>query len=177
MSRQSIPEGQVILARLGAANGLRGEVKLEIRTDTPERLAVGQRVGTDDPALGDLSVSSRRRSGSAELIGFAEVSDRTAAERLRGVHLIGEALAEDDAWYPADLVGLQVRHPSGRVLGEVLGLREMPAHHLLEIREPSGARTSVPFVTAIVPEVRVSEGYLVVDPPGGLLVDEPGEPQ
>lgn len=175
MSRETIPDDHVILARLGAANGLRGEVKLEVRTDDPGRLAVGSQVRASDPALGLLHVTARRRSGSAELIGFAEVSDRTAAETLRGVYLIGEPLAEEDAWYASDLVGLEVRHPSGRVLGEVLDLREMPAHHLLLIREPSGARTEVPFVEAIVPEVHPAEGYLVVDPPGGLLLDEPGE--
>jgi 16S rRNA processing protein RimM len=55
------------------------------------------------------------------------------------------------------------------VLGEVVGLEHLPAHDLLVVREPDGARTLVPFVEAIVPVVDVPGGRVVLDPPGGLL--------
>ncbi|HCX85703.1 MAG TPA: ribosome maturation factor RimM [Micrococcales bacterium] len=168
-----IPDGYVILARLGAANGLRGDVRLEIRTDDPSRLAPGQRVITDDPRVGELTIARRRTSGSAALIAFEQVTDRTDAEAMSGLLLLGPAVLEDDAWYPADLVGLEARARDGRVLGAVLAVESMPAHDVLVVREPSGARTFVPFVTAIVPEVDVAGGFVVLDPPGGLLADEP----
>lgn len=170
-----IPDDYVVLARLGAAHGLRGEVRLEIRTDSPQRLAVGATVVTDDPLVGELTIARRRTSGSSQLIAFDQVTDRDDAEALTGLLLLGPAQAEEDAWYPRDLLGLQARSLDGRVLGEVVAVREAPAHHLLEVREPSGARTQVPFVTAIVPTVDLAAGYLVLDAPGGLLADEPGE--
>lgn len=169
-----VPDGYVVLARLGAANGLRGDVKLELRTDSPERLAVGARVITDDALVGELTVARRRVSGGAQLIAFDQVTDRTDAEALTGLLLLGPAVEEEDAWYPADLVGLEARSVDGRVLGEVVAVQDSPAHHLLEVREPSGTRTLVPFVTAIVPSVDVAGGWLVIDAPGGLLADEPG---
>ena len=82
---------------------------------------------------------------------------------------------EDDAWYPSDLAGLAARGEDGRDLGEVLEVRAMPAHDVLVLREPSGARTLVPFVRSIVPVVDVAGGFVVLAPPGGLLADEPLE--
>lgn len=172
-----IPDGYVVLARLGAAHGLRGEVRLEVRTDDLGRLAVGEGVITDDERVGELTIDRRRTSGQHQLVGFAQVGDRTDAEALTGLLLIGPPVAEEDAWYPQDLVGLRACSADGRTLGEVVAVREAPGHHLLTVREPSGARTAVPFVTAIVPEVDLAAGYLVLTPPGGLLVDEPGEPE
>lgn len=82
---------------------------------------------------------------------------------------------EEDAWYPYELVGLRVEHVDGRVLGTLAGLEYMPAHDLLVVIEPSGTRSLVPFVRAIVPVVDVPGGRIVLDPPGGLLADEPAE--
>lgn len=172
-----IPDSHVVLARLGAATGLRGEVRLELRTDDPARLAVGETVITDDPLVGELTIDRRRASGQHQLIGFAQVTDRADAEALTGLLLIGPPTTEDDAWYPSDLVGLEARATGGDVLGEVVAVTDSPAHHLLTIREPSGARTPVPFVAAIVPTVDVAGGFLILDPPGGLLADQPGQPE
>lgn len=170
-----IPDGYVVLARLGAAHGLRGDVKLELRTDDPSRLAPGTRVVTDDERVGELVVARRRSTGSADLIAFEQVTDRTGAEAMTGLLLIGPRVAEKDAWYPQDLVGLRALGLDDRELGEVVAVHEAPAHHLLVVREPSGARTSVPFVTAIVPVVDLAGGFVRLDPPGGLLADESGE--
>lgn len=172
-----VPDSHVVLARLGAAHGLRGDVKLELRTDDPARLAVGAHVITDDPLVGELTIARRSSSGGSQLIAFAQVTDRTDAEALTGLLLLGERTQEEDAWYPADLVGLLALAPDGRELGEVVAVVDSPAHHLLEVREPSGARTLVPFVAAIVPSVDLAGGTLVLDAPGGLLADEGGEPE
>ena len=60
----------------------------------------------------------------------------------------------------------------GTLLGEIIGLEHLPAHDSLVLREPSGARTLVPFVRAIVPVVDVPGGRVVIDPPGGLLASD-----
>ncbi|MCC2319190.1 ribosome maturation factor RimM [Cellulomonas chengniuliangii] len=166
---------QLIVARIGRALGLRGEVALDVRTDTPEeRLAVGAVLQTVPAGVGPLTVERSRVQHGRWNVTFAEVSDRDAAEALRGVELVVEEdeSDEDDAWYPHELAGLRAEHVDGRVLGEIIGLEHLPAHDSLLLRETSGARTLVPFVRAIVPVVDVPGGRVVIDPPGGLLASD-----
>lgn len=163
---------QLTVARIGRAHGLRGEVALDLRTDSaPDRLAVGASLRTEPADVGPLTVAGSRVQQGRWYVTFAGVADRTAAEALRGVELVVDAPAsdEDDAWYPHELAGLRAEHVDGRVVGEVVGLEHAPAHDLLVVREPDGARTLVPFVRAIVPVVDVAGGRVVLDPPGGLL--------
>ncbi|MDM7856071.1 ribosome maturation factor RimM [Cellulomonas alba] len=167
---------QLTVARIGRAHGLRGEVALDLRTDVPdERLAAGTELATEPASAGPLTVVRTRIQQGRWYVTFAQVSDRTAAEALRGVELVvdaDEADDDEDAWYPHELAGLRVEHVDGRVLGEVVGLDQGPAHDLLVIRETGGARTAVPFVRAIVPVVDVPGGRVVLDPPGGLLASD-----
>ena len=79
---------------------------------------------------------------------------------------------EDDAWYEDELVGLRVRSPQGDDLGEVARLDTGGAQDLLVVRRPDGPNVLVPFVRALVPEVDVPGGFVVVDPPGGLFDPE-----
>jgi 16S rRNA processing protein RimM len=165
------------VARIGRPHGLRGEVALDVRTDDPAaRLTVGAVLPTDPATAGPLTVERVRVQQDRWYVTFAEAPDRTAVEALRGVGLVVEvaddATSEDDdedAWYPHELAGLRAEHVDGRVVGEILGLEHHPAHDVLVLREPDGARTLVPFVRAIVPVVDVPGGRVVLDPPGGLL--------
>ncbi len=166
------------VARIGRPHGLRGEVALDVRTDAPEeRFVVGALLRTDPETAGPLEVTGVRTAQGRWYATFAQAPDRTAAEALRGVELLvdSEDVAEDDGdgWYLHELVGLRAEHVAdGRVLGEVVGLEHLPAHDLLVLREPDGARTLVPFVEAIVPVVDVPGGRVVLDPPGGLLASD-----
>ncbi|WP_340698430.1 ribosome maturation factor RimM [Cellulosimicrobium funkei] len=166
---------ELTVARVGKAHGLRGEVALDLRTDDPEeRLAVGERLETRPADAGPLTVATVRVHQGRWLVGFEGVRDRTGAEALRGVELVVEAEAsdEEDAWYPHELAGLRAEGTDGRVLGRVEGLEHLPAHDVLVLREPDGARTLVPFVRQIVPVVDVASGRVVLDPPGGLLASD-----
>ena len=166
---------ELSVARVGKAHGLRGEVALDLRTDDPEeRLAVGERLETRPADAGPLTVATVRVHQGRWLVGFEGVRDRTGAEALRGVELVVEAEAsdEEDAWYPHELAGLRAEGTDGRVLGRVEGLEHLPAHDVLVLREPDGARTLVPFVRQIVPVVDVASGRVVLDPPGGLLASD-----
>lgn len=163
---------QLTVATIGRAHGLKGEVALDLRTEVPEdRLAPGAVLATEPAARGPLTVERARVQSGRWFVLFREVADRTAAEALRGVHLVVEAPAsdEDDAWYPHELVGLRAELADGTVVGEVIGLEHLPAQDALVVREPDGARTLVPFVRAIVPVVDVAGGRVVLDPPAGLL--------
>ncbi|AEI12610.1 MULTISPECIES: ribosome maturation factor RimM [Cellulomonas] len=166
---------QLTVARIGRPHGLRGELALDLRTDTPhERLAVGAVLSTDPPGVGPFTVTRTRVQQGRWYVTFAEVADRSAAEALTGTVLVVEqdGSDEEDAWYPHELAGLRAEHVDGRVLGEVVGLDHLPAHDVLVVREPDGTRTLVPFVTAIVPVVDVAGGRVVLDPPGGLLASD-----
>jgi 16S rRNA processing protein RimM len=162
------------VARIGRAHGLRGEVALDLRTDSPaERFAVGTVLATEPASAGPLTVERIRVQQDRWFLTFAETGDRTAAEALRGVELLAEEdAAEEDAWYPHELAGLRAEHVDGSLLGEVVGLEHLPAHDVLVVRESSGARTLVPFVRAIVPVVDVRGGRVVLDPPGGLMASD-----
>jgi 16S rRNA processing protein RimM len=164
------------VARVGRAHGLRGEVSLDLRTDAPaDRLVVGRELRTDPASAGPLTPTRVREQQGRWFVTFAEASDRTAAEALRGVNLVVDAEEsdeDDDAWYEHQLVGLRAEHVDGRLLGEVVGLESGPAHDLLVLLEPDGARSLVPFVRAIVPVVDVPGGRVVLDPPGGLLASD-----
>ncbi|MDO5026134.1 MAG: ribosome maturation factor RimM [Trueperella sp.] len=164
------------VAVIGPAHGLKGEVKLDVRTDAPaQRLAVGNTLETDPPELGPLTIAAHREYRGASYVRFVECADRTAAEALRGARLVIESDEDDaeaDAWFPHELIDLEVLDPEGYELGTVTGLEPMPGHDLLVVREPDGVITRVPFVSAIVKEVDLEDNCVVVDPPPGLFSEE-----
>ena len=188
------------VAVIGPAHALKGEVRLEIRTDDPQgRLAPGARLPVQAPdTRGDrgdsdidhLTVARVRFDGSRWFALFEEVRDRTAAEALRGAHLLvetdtagadgaGGADDEDDeAWYAHELIGLRAVRALASAdgesqqleqLGEVVDLEPGVAQDRLIVRTPDGERVAVPFVEALVPEIDPDAGTVTVDPPGGLF--------
>ena len=175
-----------VVARIGRPHGIRGEVTVEVRTDDPwRRLAPGSTLRTDPPAAGPLTVRSLRDHQGTLLVGFEGRSDRSGAEDLRGALLVVDAEEaagepEEDAWYPHQLAGLSAVDPAGLVLGTVTDLLTGSAQDLLVVRPAAGGDdVLVPFVRALVPEVDVAGGRVVLDPPGGLFPDPseqgPGE--
>lgn len=161
---------QLTVARIVRAHGLQGEVILEVRTDSPEeRLVAGAVLATLPPEAGPLTVARARLHSGRWLVSFQEVTDRTAAEALRGVELVGEPTAEHDAWYLHELVGLRAQLPDGTVVGEVVAVEHLPAQDLLVLADQQGRTSMVPFVRQLVPEVDIAARRLVITPPEGLL--------
>ena len=170
---------QVTVGRIGRPHGVRGDVVVGVRTDEPElRFAPGSRLDTDPVSVGPLTVAGRRWHSGNLLVRFEGISDRTAAAELGGTWLLADsatfaALDDPDVFRDGDLVGLSVRTVDGTVVGTVTDV----LHHgqdILAIQPatPAGARSGqilVPFVKAIVPEVDLAGGVLVIDPPEGLL--------
>jgi 16S rRNA processing protein RimM len=166
---------RVVVGRVGRAHGIHGLVSVDVRTDEPERrLAPGAVLLTDPEARGPLTVLEGRVHSGRLLLRFAGVEDRTAAEELRGTELVvavdpAEQPAEEDEWYDHQLVGLLAVGADGAAYGPVTEVVHLPMQDLLAIRTSSGGEVLVPFVTAIVPEVDVAGGRVVLDPPGGLF--------
>jgi 16S rRNA processing protein RimM len=179
---------ELVVARIGRPQGLRGEVSVEVRTDDPDgRFVIGTAWRTDPSSIGPLTLSSVRDQSGRTILGFAGVTDRTGAEQLRGVLLVVDAEdaptsgpADDlDEWYDHQLIGLSVRTLDGRPLGTVKRVEHLPAQDLLVIRParpaPDGGDVLVPFVRAIVPVVDVQGGQILLDPPGGLFAPVEGD--
>ena len=169
-----------VIARIGKPHGLLGEVTVQLHTDEPERrLAVGTAIDTEAVAGTGvpraLTVRSTRVHNGVWLVAFEEVPDRTGAESLRGTRLVVDAADvlpaddEDDVFTEEQLRGLTVVDPAGSVLGEVGGLELGAAQDRLVILLPDGREAQVPFVTALVPDVDLRAGRVVVDAPPGLL--------
>jgi len=169
-----------VIARIGKPHGLLGEVTVQLHTDEPERrLAVGAVIdteatsGTGVPRA--LTVRSTRVHNGVWLVGFEEIPDRTGAESLRGTRLVVDAADvhpaadEDDVFTEEQLRGLAVVDPAGTVLGEVGGLELGAAQDRLVVRLADGRQGQVPFVAALVPEVDLAAGRLVLDAPAGLF--------
>lgn len=167
---------QLNVAIIGAAHGLKGEVKLDVRTDSPERrLAVGSILETDPADVGPLTIERTRTYKDITYVTFAEVSDRSAAEKLRGVKLIIESdedEGEGEAWFAHELKGLEALDPDGYELGTVIDVETNPSQDILVIREPDGVITRVPFVSEIVTDVDLEDNCVVIDAPPGLFSED-----
>jgi 16S rRNA processing protein RimM len=164
---------EVVVGRIGRPHGLRGEVTVQVTTDDPDsRFAAGAVLGTDN--RGPLTVTGMRRSGPVLVLGFEGITDRNAAETLRGTALTLDAAElpvpdDPEEFYDHQLVGLTVVDQSGTVLGTVTEVWHPPASPVLAVARPDGSQELVPFVSAIVPTVDLAGGRLVVDPPDGMF--------
>ncbi len=164
------------VGRISRPHGVHGEVRVVPSSDNPDRFLPGS-VLHARPARGglaggrvqqhiELTVVSVRGEENYPILAFREIVDRDAAENFRGfvleIHSSELPELEEDEYYPFDLVGLAVRDGRGVVVGRVVDVLESPAHPLLAVQTGGGAESLVPFVAAAVPEVVLSEGYLVI---------------
>jgi len=166
---------QVTVGRIGRPHGVRGDVVVGVRTDEPElRFAPGSRLDTDPVGVGPLTVAATRWHSGELLVRFEGISDRTVAAGLGGTWLFVDAATigdtgDPDSFRDTDLVGLTAVTTDGTVVGSVDDILHSGQDVLVIRPAAGGADILVPFVKAIVPEVDVAVGVLVIDPPPGLL--------
>ena len=172
---------RVIVGRIGRPHGIRGEVVIGVRTDEPDlRFAVGSVVDASRSAEDDLpadraplKVATVRWHSGQLLVGFAGITDRTAAGDLTGSWLSIDssqlpATPDPDEFRDHELIGLSVRTTAGEPVGVVTDMLHY-GQDLLVVRRADGGESLVPFVQALVPEVDLGAGVVVIDPPPGLL--------
>ena len=156
----------VCLGVVGGPHGVRGLVRIRTFTETPEDVAAYGPVIDDAGRLWRLSVESPWKAGVIARI--EGIRDRDAAERLKGqkLHIERQALPEpdDDTYYHADLIGLEVRLASGGAVGRIVAVQDFGAGDLLDVRLDTGGTALLPFTATAVPEVHVSEGYVIAAP-------------
>jgi len=173
------PKNPVQMAVIGAAHGIRGE--LRVRSFTADPLALGDYgpLYTRDGRV--FEVREIRPAKDVVVVRFEGVGDRNAAEALTGTELFVDRSAlpddgDEDDFYHADLVGLSVRDDSGAVIGRVAAVQNFGGGDLLDLTLTGRKGVLIPFTKAAVPEVSVSGGFIRVDPVAAGLTEE-GEEQ
>ena len=169
----------ILLGVVIGAHGLKGEVKVKTFTETPERLgAYGPLHAKDGRVF--MVAAVRVTAPDGAVVCFDGISDRNAAEALKGVELFvaRAALPETEAeeFYHADLVGLRAEDEEGRLIGLVRGIHNFGAGDVLDIEKPDGSEALLPFTRDFVPVVDVKVGRLVVAVPEEIeaRADNPG---
>ncbi len=159
---------RLLVGRIGRAHGIHGEATIEVRTDNPEdRFAIGARVQTD--MHGELLITFHRVHNGILLLGFENIADRNAIEKLRDtllycdVDIDAESEYEDD-YHVLQLIGCAAILESGKEFGTVSDVINLPGQDLLAINTPNG-EVLIPFVHQLVPTVDIRNKKLTVIPP------------
>ncbi|MFD9354361.1 ribosome maturation factor RimM [Streptomyces sp. NPDC060031] len=166
---------QLVVARIGRAHGIKGEVTVEVRTDEPElRLGPGAVLQTEPASAGPLTIETGRVHSGRLLLRFAGVKDRSGAEALRNILLIAEVdpaqmPQEPDEYYDHQLMDLDVVLEDGTEIGRITEISHLPSQDLFIVERPDGTEVMIPFVEEIVAEIDLVEQRCVITPPPGLI--------
>src|SRR3954462_6391135 len=166
----------ICVARIGAAHGVRGAVKLWTFTEDPFAVRrYGPLVSKDGKRQFELA---QAREAKDHLVAtFKGVTTRDEAERLNGIELYvarGKLPATDaDEYYHTDLIGLAAVTTMGEPLGRVLAIHNFGAGDIIEIAPPTGTTMLLPFTNAVVPEVDIAGGRVVIALPQEIAGEDP----
>lgn len=160
---------RVCLGVITGAHGVRGLVRLKSFTAEPEAVAAYGPL-EDETGARRFNLAVRSRAKGHLIASIDGVSDRDAADGLRGVHLYVDRAVlpepdEPEDFYYADLIGLAVETTDGRAYGTVYAVEDFGAGDVIEIELAAGGTVALPFTRAIFPLVDLADGRLVVDPP------------
>jgi 16S rRNA processing protein RimM len=169
---------QICVARIGAAHGVRGAVKLWTFTEDPLAVTRYGPLSTKDGAR-QFEVAQAREAKDHLVATLKGVTTRNEAERLNGIELYiaREKLpaTEDDEYYHADLIGLAAVTATDDPLGEVIAIHNFGAGDIIEIAPPTGATIMLPFSHAVVPTVDLAAGRVVIELPDEVDDDGPDD--
>ena len=170
-----MPPSQICVARIGAAHGVRGAVKLWTFTEDPLAVKAYGPLTTRDGAR-QFEVTHVREAKDHLVATFKGVASREDAERLNGIELYiaREKLPEtdDDEYYHADLIGLAAVNAANEPLGRVVAIHNFGAGDIIEIAPPHGSTMLLPFTNAVVPTVDLKGGRVVIELPREIEGDD-----
>ena len=168
-------DNPVLMATIGAAQGLRGEVRVRAFTSDPMALGdYGHLHSTDGRSFEILEI---REAKNVVIVRFRGINDRNAAEALNGLELfidrdnLPDEELDDDEFYYADLEGLEAIDGAGNSYGQVSGVFDFGAGDLLELKGPGRRPTLIPFSEAAVLDIDLENGKILVDPLAAGLID------
>jgi 16S rRNA processing protein RimM len=167
---------QICLARIGAAHGVRGAVRLWTFTEDPTAVRRYGPLASKDGSR-RFEVTSAREAKDHMVVTFKGVTTRQQAERLNGIELYVARdklpTTDENEYYHADLIGLAAVTTAGEPLGSVIAVHNFGAGDIIEIAPRRGATILLPFSNAVVPTVDLAGGRVVIDMPGEIEGDEP----
>ena len=167
---------RICIARIGAAHGVRGAVKLWPFTEDPLAVMDYGPLLTNDGAR-QFEVTHARPAKDHLVATLKGVATREDAERLNGIELYiaREKLpaTDENEYYHADLIGLAAVNAAHEPLGRVLAIHNFGAGDIIEIAPPQGATLLLPFTNAVVPTVDLANGRVVIELPDEIAGDEP----
>ena len=171
-------DDRICVAQIGAAHGLKGEVRLRSFTEDPAAFAQYGPLQTEDGSR-RFEVEAMRPAKDAFVIRFHGVADRNAAEALRDIKLYVDRdslpAADEDEFYHADLVGLVAVTPAGETFGEVIGIHNFGAGDILELKRSGSSDTvMLSFDQKTFPTIDIAGGKIVVDPPAEIIAKDDG---
>ena len=178
-ARHSQAPPRVILGRIGAAHGIRGDVRVKAFIERPADFARYGPLASPDGRIFAIEAARPAAGGSPDMlvVHFKGIDTRNAAEALNGTELFVSrdrlGKTEVDEYFHADLIGLDAVTIEGEPLGTVIRVQNFGAGDLLEVAPRRGDTLLVPFTKAVVPKVDLAGGRVVVDPPRGLLTENP----
>src|SRR3954468_17019200 len=159
---------QICVARIGAAHGVRGAVKLWTFTEDPLAVKRYGPLATKDGAR-QFEVTSAREAKGHLVAALTGIATREDAERLNGLELYiaREKLPapSEDEYYHPDLIGLAAGTPADEPLGRVIAIHNFGAGDIIEIAPPHGPTMLLPFTNAVVPTVDLARGRVVIELP------------
>ncbi|TPI34150.1 ribosome maturation factor RimM [Mesorhizobium sp. B3-1-6] len=167
-------ENPVQMAVIGAAHGIKGELRVKTFTGDPLALAdYGPLYAKDGRAFQILDI---RPAGTVVVVRFKGVGDRNAAEALAGTELFVDRSVlpddgEEDEFYHADLIGLDVRDDTG-IIGKVVAVHNFGGGDILDVTLAGRKGVLIPFTQAAVPHVSIADGFVEVNPQAAGLVED-----
>lgn len=169
-------DSKICVAKIGAAHGVRGEVKLWPFTEDPLAVLHYGPLSTKDGAR-QFEVARAREAKGHLVATLKGVASRNDAERLNGLELYiaRDKLppTDDDEYYHADLIGLAAESAAGEPIGRVVAIHNFGAGDIIEIAPPKGPTLMLPFTNAVVPTVDIAQGRVVVEQPQEIDGDGP----
>ena len=159
----SVPEGRIVIGRVGAPHGIRGDLRIIPLTDFPERFTALREVMVGDELL---HIEQMKPQGKNILMRFREYGVREEAQRLTGRLLTvarEEAAPLDEGeYYVFDIVGLMVYDEEGSVLGTVENVLRTGSNDVYAVRAADGREILIPALRAVVLAIDVPEGRMTV---------------
>ena len=161
----------ICIARIGAAHGVRGAVKLWTFTEDPFAVQQYGPLLTKDGAR-SFEVATAREAKGHLVATLKGIATREEAERLNGLELYvaREKLpaTDEDEYYHADLIGLAAVNAASEPIGRVTAIHNFGAGDIIEIAPPNGATMLLPFTNAVVPLVDIAHGRVVIELPAEI---------
>jgi 16S rRNA processing protein RimM len=165
----------ICVARIGAAHGVRGAVKLWTFTEDPLAVKHYGPLTTKDGAR-QFEVATAREAKGHLVATLKGIATREEAERLNGIELYiaREKLpaTDEDEYYHADLIGLAAVNAANEPIGRVTAIHNFGAGDIIEIAPPQGATMLLPFTNAVVPTVDLTAGHVVIVLPDEIDGDD-----